>query len=148
MDRNEKMISSSLGSLRKLVIFNLEIIMNRIIYYFSVINKICQRDQLKIGANFPRATTDSIPHTIVMPKQIGLSPFQNYLLQTKAMERPFTGNLWHELSTGFYHCAVCDTRLFTFNHKYQSHTGHATFWGAIGGTVSTVDENVKFDEVN
>lgn len=64
------------------------------------------------------------------------------------MERPFTGNLWHELSTGFYHCAVCDSRLFTFNHKFQSQNGYPTFWRAIEGSISTDDEEVKFDEVN
>jgi peptide methionine sulfoxide reductase MsrB len=69
-----------------------------------------------------------------------LTPFQQYLIETKSMERPFTGNLWDELSTGFYHCAVCDSRLFTFNHKYQSKTGYPSFWAAIEGRVKTLDE--------
>ena len=56
------------------------------------------------------------------------------------MERPFTGNLWGELSTGFYHCVVCDTRLFTFNHKFQSQTGHASFWRSIDNRVGIIEE--------
>lgn len=43
---------------------------------------------------------------------------------------------------------MCDTRLFTFNHKYDSRTGYATFWGALKGTIKTDDQEVLFDEVN
>ena len=54
------------------------------------------------------------------------------------MERPFTGRLWDEMSPGFYHCVACNTRLFTFNHKYQAQTGYASFWRSIDGTVRTL----------
>ena len=64
------------------------------------------------------------------------------------MERPFTGNLWGERATGFYHCAVCDTRLFTFDHKFESKTGFASFWKAITGRVNIIDEPVEFDNAN
>jgi len=52
------------------------------------------------------------------------------------------------MSAGFYHCIVCNTRLFTYNHKFQPNTGYASFWRAIDQTVVTLDEEVKFDEVN
>lgn len=126
----------------------LEIIMNKVIQYFSVLNKIKAKERLLQGSNFPRASSEVIPHQPVNSGPVALSPFQQYLIINKAMERPFTGNLWHEQSTGFYHCAICDSRLFTFNHKYQSHTGYPSFWRAIEGTITTTDEDVIFDEVN
>lgn len=44
------------------------------------------------------------------------------------MERPFTGDKWFEKDVGYYHCTVCESRLFTWDHKFQSPTGMATFW--------------------
>jgi peptide-methionine (R)-S-oxide reductase len=119
---------------------------HRLLQEFSVLSRLKQENRLLDPTRFPRAPTDAIPHAPAPAS--ALSPFQQYLASSKAMERPFTGRLWHELSTGFYHCAACDARLFTFNHKFQSHTGYPTFWRAIESTVSTVEEEVLFDEVN
>lgn len=109
--------------------------MNRVVQYFSVLNKIQVKEKLINGFKFPRCPTHIVPQVHDPKPQGSLSPFQQYLINNKAMERPFTGNLWFEQSTGFYHCAVCDTRLFTFNHKFQSNTGYPTFWRAIDGTI-------------
>ena len=127
--------------------------MNRIIRYFSVLNKIKAKERLRQGVNFPRSPSHIIPHTpaadaLPTVNPVHLSPYEQYLIDNHAMERPFTGKLWHELSVGFYNCLICDTRLFTYNHKFQPNTGYASFWGALDGTITAKDEEVVFDEVN
>jgi peptide methionine sulfoxide reductase MsrB len=64
------------------------------------------------------------------------------------MERSYTGNLWGEISPGFYHCAVCDTRLFTFDQKFNSDTGYACFYDCVDKRVTVLDEKTEFDTVN
>jgi peptide-methionine (R)-S-oxide reductase len=66
------------------------------------------------------------------------------------MERPFTGMLWSHDETGFYHCVVCNTRLFTFDSKFKSKTGLATFWRCVENRVTIIDDDkqVNFDNVN
>lgn len=64
------------------------------------------------------------------------------------MERSFTGNLWAETSAGFYHCAVCRTRLFSFDQKTKSTLGYATFNDCVENRVIIVDEKPKFDMAN
>ena len=127
--------------------------MNRILRHFSVLNKIKNKEKLRQGSTIPRCPThlfndQPIPKATLETNRHLLSPAQQYLIETKSMERPFTGNLWAESSAGFYHCAVCDLRLFTFNHKYQANIGYASFWRAVDGRVNTVEEEVIFDEVN
>jgi hypothetical protein len=118
--------------------------MNRIVRRFSIINKLKDKERLGQGSTFERCPThifndQPTPKATYESSKHLLSPYQQFLIDTKALERPFAGKFWAELSTGFYHCAVCDTRLFTFNHKFQSNTGHATFWRHIEDRVRTVD---------
>ena len=115
-------------------------LMNRVLQPFSILNKLKAKERLIEGARFPRAPTESIPHIATAPSNSSLSPFQQFLITNKAMERPFTGNLWDEAGPGFYHCYVCDSRLFTFNHKFKSQVGYPSFWRAIDGTVNTLEE--------
>jgi peptide methionine sulfoxide reductase MsrB len=118
--------------------------MNRIIQQFSVLNKIRHKERLRQGTNFARCPThlfndQPIPNQNYLINKTQLSPYQQYLVDTKSLERPFTGNLWAEISTGFYHCRVCDMRLFTYNHKYNANTGYASFWRAIDNRVKVLD---------
>lgn len=64
------------------------------------------------------------------------------------MERPYTGNLWGEVSPGFYHCAVCRTRLFTFDQKIKSESGFASFYDYVEKRVRVVDEKANIELVN
>ena len=124
--------------------------MNRVLRHFSVINKIRQREKLFQKDNFPRCPThvfmdQPTPAATLESQKEHLSPYQLYLIENRAMERPFTGRLYEEVATGFYHCVVCDTRLFTFNHKYKANTGYASFWRPIEDRVKIVEGEVLFD---
>lgn len=62
------------------------------------------------------------------------------------MERPFTGDKWFEKDVGCYHCTVCEKKLFTWDHKYQSPTGMATFWNHEKHAVQFLDTSANFTE--
>jgi len=64
------------------------------------------------------------------------------------MERPFTGHLWSEKEMGYYNCAVCNTRVFSWDNKYFPATGMASFWAHVPGKVRKVDEEVELEGVN
>jgi len=42
-------------------------------------------------------------------------------------EAPFTGEYVHTKESGMYHCAVCDTPLFSSSNKFDSGTGWPSF---------------------
>ena len=53
--------------------------------------------------------------------------------------------LFDEVSIGFYHCVICDTKLFSFNHKFDSKTGHASFYQSAENRVEIVEDEVRFE---
>ena len=65
-----------------------------ILQKFSILNRINAKERLRQGSNFPRSPTESIPYVQQEQINTSLSPFQQYLINNKAMERPFTGRLW------------------------------------------------------
>ena len=69
--------------------------LGKLLQYFSVLNKISAKERLAEGLKFPRIPTESIVHQQPLSNVGVLSPFQQYLLDHHAMERPFTGKLWH-----------------------------------------------------
>lgn len=69
--------------------------------------------------------------------RLNFSPHEYWVTQGQGMERPFTGDKWFEKDVGYYHCSVCEKRLFTWDHKYQSATGMATFWHHEKNAVTT-----------
>ncbi|KRX04772.1 Mss4-like protein [Pseudocohnilembus persalinus] len=84
-----------------------------------------------------------------------MTPHEYYITQGNAMERPFTGKTWYIQDVGYYHCTVCESKLFSFDQKVQNNTGMATFWNHIEGAVKTQDvpqdeahENCKPNLVN
>lgn len=120
---------------------------------FSIINKIRFREKSKALAPIkirtkPHAVGDVVNSVQLEDKKLDLTPYQQYLHETKSMERPFTGNLWGELSTGFYHCAVCNTRLFSFDQKIEGTSGYASFYDCVEKRVNVLDEQSNFDLVN
>ena len=46
-------------------------------------------------------------------------------------EPPFTGKYVNEKSSGIYHCACCDSELFSSNTKFDSGTGWPSFYDVI-----------------
>lgn len=111
-------------------------------YYLSVINKIRAKEKIK---NPPIERVKTKPYQIndvcntFIEKQVEeqrnyLTPHQLYLIDTKSLERPYTGRLWGEVSAGFYHCVVCNSRLFSFDQKIfhsNQQTGHASFYDYV-----------------
>ena len=57
-----------------------------------------------------------------------LSPEQFHVLREKGTERPFTGSLLENHSSGIYHCAACNAPLFTSDKKFESGSGWPSFW--------------------
>jgi len=46
-------------------------------------------------------------------------------------ERAFTGKYWDTKTSGVYHCAACDTALFSSEHKYDSGSGWPSYYQPI-----------------
>ena len=57
------------------------------------------------------------------------------------MERPYTGHIWYEDRVGYYHCNVCDNKLFSFDQKFDNKNGMGTFWNCLDKQVEVVEEN-------
>jgi len=67
------------------------------------------------------------------------------IFREKATERPFTGELLHEKRPGVYHCAGCDTPLFTHNQKFDSGCGWPSFDSSgIENTQADADDPVVY----
>ena len=64
-----------------------------------------------------------------------LTPQQYHVLREKGTERPGSSPLNFEKRDGSFHCAVCDTPLFTSDTKYESGSGWPSFFAPIEGAV-------------
>jgi peptide methionine sulfoxide reductase MsrB len=53
------------------------------------------------------------------------------MLKGKGQERAFTGEYWWYKDVGTYHCRLCDKPLFPSHYKFQTTTGHATFFASL-----------------
>ena len=97
-----------------------------------------------------KKTKETKPEFVI--DRLNLTPHQFWLSQGKGMERPYTGDKWFEKDVGYYHCAVCATQLFTWDHKFQDKTGMASFWhhekDAIKLNDKTDDVETSFNNVN
>jgi hypothetical protein len=81
---------------------------NRLKFFFGV-NKILKGTPVKKPSN--RILTYNVkefePVKDLEAQKLKLSPHQLYVLETKSVERPFTGHLWSEIEPGDYRCYVC-----------------------------------------
>ena len=73
-----------------------------------------------------------------------LTPMQFHVLREKGTERAFTGALWKEKRSGSYHCAGCDTLLFSGEAKYVSGCGWPSFTEAIEKGATAYHEDRSF----
>jgi peptide-methionine (R)-S-oxide reductase len=66
-----------------------------------------------------------------------LSPEAYDVLRKEGTERSFTSPLNDEKRKGTYHCAGCDTPLFTTDMKFDSGTGWPSFYTTLPGAFET-----------
>jgi peptide-methionine (R)-S-oxide reductase len=66
-----------------------------------------------------------------------LSPAAYDVLRKEGTERSFTSPLNDEKRKGTFHCAGCDTPLFTTDMKFDSGTGWPSFYTALPGAFET-----------
>ncbi|KQT64543.1 MULTISPECIES: peptide-methionine (R)-S-oxide reductase MsrB [unclassified Aureimonas] len=59
------------------------------------------------------------------------------VLREEATERPFSSQLNGNKASGLYHCAGCDTALYSSETKFDSGTGWPSFYAAVEGGVAT-----------
>jgi len=64
-----------------------------------------------------------------------LTPRQYAILRENATERPWSSALNGEHRRGVYHCAGCHAELFSFETKYDSHSGWPSFWQSLTGVL-------------
>ena len=60
--------------------------------------------------------------------------------QNKGTEPPFSGKYLNNKKSGVYSCICCNTKLFSSEHKYESHSGWPSFFDIIDS------ENLKLIE--
>ncbi|NVJ99392.1 MAG: peptide-methionine (R)-S-oxide reductase MsrB [Alphaproteobacteria bacterium] len=60
-----------------------------------------------------------------------LTPEQYQVCRCGGTEPAFTGKYWNTKIEGTYHCAACDSPLFSSDTKYDSGSGWPSFWAAI-----------------
>lgn len=65
-----------------------------------------------------------------------LTPEQYQVCKLKGTEAPFSGKYYRNKENGMYHCAVCDSPLFSSETKFESGSGWPSFYDvAKSGTV-------------
>ena len=73
-----------------------------------------------------------------------LTPEQFRILREHGTEKPFTSALNDEKREGVYHCAGCDTALFTSAMKFDSGTGWPSFFDSLPGVLGTSTDSSFF----
>ncbi len=67
-----------------------------------------------------------------------LTEDEAYVILQKGTERPFTGDLLKNKTTGTYHCKQCDFPLYRSQDKFDSRCGWPSFDDEISGAVERV----------
>ncbi|KAI3659328.1 hypothetical protein MP638_003202 [Amoeboaphelidium occidentale] len=68
--------------------------------------------------------------------RLRLTKAQFHILREKGTEPPNSGEYNKHKGTGVYHCAGCDTPLFTSSTKFDSGCGWPAFFDSIPGAVN------------
>ncbi len=70
-----------------------------------------------------------------------LNELEYKVTQEKGTEPAFTGEYWNYKEKGDYSCVVCDNKLFSSQHKYDSGTGWPSFYQVQEGGVEVNTDN-------
>lgn len=75
------------------------------------------------------------------PKKFrALTPFEQWVIEKKGTEQPFTGQFCNVFSEGVYHCKKCDEPLYTSQDKFSSQCGWPSFDDEIAGQVRRIPD--------
>ncbi|MEX1191308.1 MAG: methionine-R-sulfoxide reductase [Brumimicrobium sp.] len=69
-----------------------------------------------------------------------LTPEEEYVINKKGTERPFTGELLNNKEKGTYICKKCETPLYKSESKFESHCGWPSFDDEIPGAVDRIPD--------
>lgn len=72
-----------------------------------------------------------------------LTPLQYRVTQNRGTERAFTGEFLHKKEEGTYRCVVCGNRIFSSDHKYNSHSGWPAFSDVLDKQSVTLKDDVS-----
>ncbi len=70
-----------------------------------------------------------------------LSPEEYNILREKGTERAFTGKYYRNKDSGVYHCAACNSPLFSSDHKYDSGSGWPSYTKPVNDTAVRLEED-------